>query len=129
MVKVQQARRRSRAGIVFPHGSAFDDQWCGSEESNWMPKPWGLGRSLVARVVIAILFCGLYGCAPPVQKVARPKIDRPHHHTTVGTDSRAHHELSETEKAKLFQDFERWHAAKGPVEPATPSLVEIEELP
>lgn len=94
-----------------------------------MPKRRGSGRSLGARVVIAILFCGLYGCAPPVQKVARPKIDRSHRHTTAGTDSHAHHDLSEAEKAKLFEEFERWHAAREPAKAAAPSLVEIEEQP
>jgi hypothetical protein len=30
-----------------------------------------------------------------------------------------------TERVKLCQDFERWHTAKGPVEPPAPSFAEI----
>jgi hypothetical protein len=61
--------------------------------------------------------------------MARPKLDRSHHYTTVGTDSHAHRELSEIEKVKLFQDFERWNAINGPAKPAAPSLAEILEPP
>jgi hypothetical protein len=63
-----------------------------------------------------------------VQKVAAETRSL-HHHTTVETDSHAHRELSEIEKVKLFQDFERWNATKSPVKPAAPSLAEIAEPP
>lgn len=85
----------------------------------------GSGRSVGARVVIVVLVSALYGCALPGKKVTRAKTDRSHHHSVVPAAS--HHELSETEKNKLFEDFQRWRAAKGQAEPGASSLVEFDQ--
>jgi hypothetical protein len=78
-----------------------------------------------ARVAIVVLLSAMCGCALPGKKVTRAKTDRSHHHSVVRATS--HHELSETEKNKLFEDFQRWRAAKGQVEPGASSLVEFNQ--
>jgi hypothetical protein len=84
------------------------------------------GQSMGARAVIAVLLSAMVcSCAFPVKKSTRAKPDHFHHHSVVRVIS--HHELSETEKDKLFEDFQRWRAAQGQVEPGASSLVEFDQ--
>jgi hypothetical protein len=76
-------------------------------------------------MVIVVLLSALCGCALPGKNVIRAKTDRSHHHSVVRATS--HHDLSETEKNKLFEDFQRWRAAKGQAEPGASSLVEFDQ--
>jgi hypothetical protein len=62
-----------------------------------------------ACAVVAVLFYALCGCALPAKKMTPSKADHSQHHSIVRATS--HHELSQTEKDKLFEDFQRWHAA------------------
>jgi hypothetical protein len=81
-----------------------------------------------AWAVIAVLLSAMCGCALPVKKVTPAKADRSHHHSVVRATS--HHELSEAEKDKLFEGFQRWRAAKGQVvEPKASMLVEFDQPP
>jgi hypothetical protein len=78
-----------------------------------------------ARAFIAVLLSAMCGCALPAKKVTRAKADHTHHHSMVRATN--HHELSETEKDKLFEDFQRWHAAKGQVELGGSTLVQFDQ--
>jgi hypothetical protein len=79
----------------------------------------------VVNVVVLSLVCG---CTPPAKKATLAGTGRPHHHTTAHANSHPHHELSDAEKDKLFQDFQRWRAAKGQIEPqALLPLVEADQ--
>jgi hypothetical protein len=92
---------------------------------NWMRKRCGSERLMGSRVVILMLLSALCSCTLPGKKVTRAKTDLSRHHSVVRATS--HHKLSEAEKNKLFEDFQRWRVANGQVEPRASSLVEDDQ--
>jgi hypothetical protein len=114
-------RRPLLSGFLLSDGAGVDLQ------RRYASFEWTrLGRSMGARAVIIVLLSAMVsGCAFPVKKSTRAKPDHFHHRSVVRVIS--HHELSETEKDKLFENFQRWRTAQGQVKPGASALVEFDQ--
>jgi hypothetical protein len=87
---------------------------------------------LGSRVIVLFLLLVLCGCDPPptAPKVTtQTKIDHSIHHTTTASNQRPRHELSASEKDKLFRNFERWLAAKKQANMKASPLVVVDQPP
>jgi hypothetical protein len=82
-----------------------------------------LGIRVIAMVVLSLV-CG---CAPPAKKPALAGTSRPHHHTAARSNSHPRHELSQAQKDKLFEGFQRWRAAQRQDEPQAAPIVEVDQ--
>jgi hypothetical protein len=78
------------------------------------------------RVITLVFLSVMSGCTPPVKKVTHVKTDGSSHHPIAAATGRAHHQLSQSEKDKLFKDFQRWLAAKKQADMKAPPLVEVD---
>jgi hypothetical protein len=79
------------------------------------------------RVITLILLTVMSGCTPPVKKVTHAKTDGSSHRPIATSNSRPHNQLSQSEKDKLFKDFQRWLAAKKQADFKASPLMEADE--
>jgi hypothetical protein len=78
----------------------------------------------VFNIVILLVVCG---CVPPAKKGIPIGMRHWHGQPAIPSSNGNSQNLSETEKDKLFRDFERWRAAKGQFGPGASPLADASQ--
>jgi hypothetical protein len=82
---------------------------------------------LAIRVFNTVFILIVCGCVPPTKEVIPMGTWREHRQPPIPSAKTNRHELSDTEKDKLFRDFEHWRAARGQVALDASPLVDASE--